>query len=78
MLFIVLALAASLYYTDLESSSTFNGVALPILDFVLLCSLAIWLVNRGMGQRFDRGGADDGAIGGFFDGGGDGGGGGCD
>ncbi|GAB5498579.1 MAG: hypothetical protein PsegKO_08900 [Pseudohongiellaceae bacterium] len=78
MLFIVLALAASLYYTDLESSSTFNGVALPILDFLLLCSLAIWLVNRGMGQRLDRGGVDDGAIGGFFDGGGDGGGGGCD
>jgi uncharacterized membrane protein YgcG len=53
-------------------------VALPILDFLLMCSLAIWLVNRGMGQRIDRGGADDGAIGGFFDGGGDGGGGGCD
>ena len=74
---IILSLAVALYFTDLDSSSTLHGVVLPVVDFLLFCSLAIWLVNRGMGQRINGGGVHSGGSGGFFDGGGDGGGG-CD
>ena len=66
--------SVSFYYTDLESASGFRSVFLPIVDFVLLCGLALWLAGR-IGTKGisspNSGGFFD-----FFDGGGDGGG--CD
>lgn len=68
---LVALLAASFYWTDIESENAFFSVFLPLADFLLLCALGLWFVQRGAGQRIDRSGGD----GGFF-GGGDGGG--CD
>lgn len=76
LIVITVLLAASFYNTDLSSGSTVRAVLLPIADFILLCSLAVWLVNRGFGARIDRSGGSGGFPGDFFDGGGDGGG--CD
>lgn len=78
LLILLACTAASFYWTDLESESAFYGMFLPLLDFVLVCSLAVWLVARGgldgVTNSRDSGG---GFFGGFFDGGG-GDGGGCD
>lgn len=76
----MLALTASFYFTDIESDSSLRGVILPILDFLLLVCLGIWLVHRGVGKRTGRGGADSGFFAGFGDsgdGGAGGDGGGC-
>lgn len=69
--------AASFYWTDLESDSAVYSMLLPLLDFVLVCSLALWLVARGGMQGVTNSRDSGGFFGGFFDsGGGDGGG--CD
>lgn len=79
---IVVGLFLSWHYTDLSSESAFRSVFLPILVFLFLVALAMWLVLKaGFGSRVDRdgtyGGGAGGDGGGFFGGGdGDGGGGG--
>ncbi|MCL1124144.1 hypothetical protein [Shewanella surugensis] len=71
-------LAVSWYYTDLESSITFQSTFCPILVAVFLVSILLEIVGpRGRGSGTGGGGSDGG---GFFGGdggcGGDGGGGG--
>ena len=61
-------LAMSLYFTDLESAHIWQGVLLPLLDFVLLCALALWLAARTGWQKIDRPGGSSGFLGGLFGG----------
>ena len=70
---LVLALVAAFYYTDLDADNAWQGTILPIIDFLLLCAVAIWIAT-GVGNK--RLGGGDGGFFDFFDGGGDGGG--CD
>lgn len=72
LVLIVALLAASFYWTDIESDNAFFSVFLPLIDVLLLCALGMWFVLHGGGRRMDGSGTG----GGFFDGGGDGGG--CD
>ena len=76
LVLIVGLLAVSLYFTDLEAASVLQGVLLPLLDFILLCALALWLAARSGWQKIDRPGSNSGFLGGLF--GGDDSGGGCD
>ena len=64
----------SFYYTDLESASGFRSLFLPIVDFVLLCGLALWVAGRTGTKSISS--PNSSSFLGFFDGGGDGGG--CD
>ncbi|MES9831725.1 MAG: hypothetical protein ABW157_02225 [Candidatus Thiodiazotropha sp. LLP2] len=68
----------SFYYTNIESSSAFVSVVLPIVDFFAMVALGLWFITLfhkiGINQTSN---SSDGGSTGFFgggDGGGDGGG----
>lgn len=71
---IVFCLSVSFYFTDLESSSGLRSVFLPLVDFAMLCALALWVAGRTGWKSLSS--SNSGSFFGFFDGGGDGGG--CD
>jgi len=74
LVILFLCFSASFYFTDLESESGFRSVFLPIVDFVLLCGLALWVAGRTGKTGISS--PNSGGFFGFFDGDGDGGG--CD
>lgn len=72
LIFMVFALSVTFYYTDIEAANGFQSLFLPLVDFVLLCGLALWLAGRTGWKTISR--HDGGGFFDFFDGGG----GGCD
>lgn len=65
----------SFIYTDIESSNSFFRIVLPLINFLVLVSLAIWFVllfhKMGVSQTTDSRGDGSGGFGGFDGGGGD-------
>ena len=54
-LFVILTAGGlSIYYSDLDSESSFSSILLPIIAVISLIALALWLVtffhNRGINQ----------------------------
>ena len=76
LLIIIAITATSLHFTDMESSSAFYGIFLPLINFLCFVALALWLVlhmhKKGINQHTS---SSDSGGGGFF--GGDGGSGDC-
>lgn len=62
LLIILLGLAVCGRYSDLEASSRLHSVLLPLLFWLFVAALVIWL-----GRRM-RGSGDGGGDGNFFDG----------
>ena len=71
---IIIGLAASWYYSDIESESVLSSAIAPLGIALFLISFLIWVViflhNRGISQTTSHNG-DSGGFGGFGDGGGD-------
>lgn len=61
----------SFIYTDIEGSSVFRGIVLPVVDVMSLVAIAIWFVmmfhQKGISQTIDSGGGDGGGFGGGGD-----------
>ena len=77
-LFIIIALGVpSFIYTDIQSSSAFYSIMLPLIVFSTLVSLAFWFVTLfhklGVNQTTSSSSGDSSGFGGFDGGGGDGG-----
>lgn len=77
-LLIIIALGVpSFMYTDIQSSSAFYSIILPLTVFVTLVSLAFWFValfhKLGIDQTAGSSSGDSSGFGGFDGGGGDGG-----
>lgn len=74
-LLIIISLGVpSFIYTDIQSSSVFDSIMLPLIVFIALVSLAFWFVvlfhKLGINQTVD---SSSGGSSGFDGGGGDGG-----
>lgn len=50
VVFLVVALSATLYVTDLNASNTWQAMILPIINFFFLCTASIWL-SRGAAAK---------------------------
>ncbi len=74
LLIIILGMAGSWYFTDIESDSMLSGVLAPIGVGIFLVSFLVWLVlffhSRGISQTTSHN-SDSGGFDGFGDGGGD-------
>ncbi len=73
LLSIIIGLAVSWHYADIESSSSLASILAPLVFIILLISLLFWLVfffqRKGISQTVSRGGSSTGEFGDFGDGG---------